>query len=262
MQSQFNLQVLMKEMRYAKELHNRGMLIVFEGCNYVGKSTLINKLIMQYPSEKFKIYKFPNRNTVSGHMINKFLKKQIDFTFKSDQIELFATNRKEQKRNILQDLNNGFNVICDRYNISGIVYPLYEQFKGVDLCYTKRELKKHMLSDNHDLYDQYRLVKTSKQLIIDNYINYILHYDIGMPNADITFLIDSDFYRNENEKYHKLDKQKLLDYFKYILDFTNNEYCFIDNQPYNIDRNIQKIYNVIKNKQTEQQEITYINIKN
>jgi dTMP kinase len=190
---------------------NRGLFIVVEGSNFAGKTTIINHLVNKYKDTNFKVYKFPNRETKTGKIIDKFLKNEYSFSSNDEQNKIFALNRFEQKENIMKDLNNGINIICDRYIYSGIVYPLYTNIKN--------------LSD-----------------ITEEHIIDIYKYDRYLPKPDIVLLITSQFSRNENERYHHLDKMIILEFYKKILEYTNSNYNLIYNKIDHLDKICESIY--------------------
>ena len=101
----------------------RGALIVFEGCDRVGKTTQIQKLADSLIKDKqqIKIFKFPDRSTVIGKLIDEFLqkKKAID-----DHVIhlLFSANRWECIDEIKKQIENGTTVLIDRYVYSGVAY--------------------------------------------------------------------------------------------------------------------------------------------
>ena len=191
----------------------RGLLIIFEGPNFVGKTTIINSYLNKFNiNNNYKIYKFPNRTTQTGLIIDDYLKKKKVFESLDQRIEIFAQNRKEQLENIMNDLNNGINVICDRYIFSGITYPLYD-------LYTEHD---NGIINLHDM--------DSKNY---NYIDFLikkwLSFDKGMPKPDMVFIINSEFNRNENERFQKYDKDKLCNIFFSLCKITNTNYEFIFN---------------------------------
>ena len=101
----------------------RGLLIAFEGIDRTGKTTQTNLLQKKlttnsYPTE---IIKFPDRTTIFGKEIDKFLKNHKKIEDKMIHL-LFSINRWELKSKIIDLLNSGKNVIMDRYSYSGIAY--------------------------------------------------------------------------------------------------------------------------------------------
>ena len=111
----------------------RGIFILLEGIDRSGKSTQ-TKLLFDYLSSqnvRAELLKFPNRNTDSGKIIDAYLSNNDydDLTIHN----LFSDNRKESKNHIIEVLNSGIHIICDRYIYSGIAYGAA---KGIplDIC--------------------------------------------------------------------------------------------------------------------------------
>lgn len=103
---------------------SRGALIVLEGVDRVGKSTLAKKLVDHLEKLNCPVThcRFPNRTTPVGQLIDQYLKsssKQID-----DHVLhlLFSANRWELSKRIRAALNEGTSVVVDRYAYSGIAY--------------------------------------------------------------------------------------------------------------------------------------------
>lgn len=96
----------------------RGALIVIEGLDRAGKSTQVSRISQ---SIQAKTIKFPERTTPVGKMIDSYLGKLSEMDDRSIHL-LFSANRWEKVSDILDSLNNGQHVICDRYAFSGIAY--------------------------------------------------------------------------------------------------------------------------------------------
>lgn len=101
----------------------RGLLIAFEGKDKCGKTTQAKLLIKNFQliNIKAEYIAFPKRDTEIGQLLDKYLKKQITFSPETAQL-LFAANRREMQKYILDTLNNNIHVILDRYYLSGLVY--------------------------------------------------------------------------------------------------------------------------------------------
>lgn len=105
----------------------RGALIVFEGCDRVGKTTQIQKLADSLNKDhRVQVFKFPDRSTVIGKLIDEFLqkKKALD-----DHVVhlLFSANRWECIEEIKKQIESGTTVLIDRYVYSGIAYSSAKQ---------------------------------------------------------------------------------------------------------------------------------------
>lgn len=96
----------------------RGALIVIEGLDRAGKSTQVARIAQSISA---KTIKFPERTTPVGKMIDSYLGKMSEMDDRAIHL-LFSANRWEKVDSILQSLQKGEHVICDRYAFSGIAY--------------------------------------------------------------------------------------------------------------------------------------------
>ena len=104
----------------------RGVLICFEGLDRSGKSTqvkLLNESLNQQKENSSTIIRFPDRTTLIGQQINAFLSGKQEISSEVMHL-LFTANRWELKTKIIETLNQGINVIIDRYSYSGIAYSV------------------------------------------------------------------------------------------------------------------------------------------
>jgi dTMP kinase len=103
----------------------RGAFIVVEGLDRSGKSTQAQRLKERLESENaqqgVKLIKFPDRTTPIGKMIDSYLRSQSDLDDRAIHL-LFSANRWELASSIVNDLNKGTTLICDRYAFSGIAF--------------------------------------------------------------------------------------------------------------------------------------------
>jgi len=225
----------------------RGVFIVFCGINGSGKTTLINNLIYRLNSEDennktsimlWKQAKCPDRSTPIGKKIDEILKGTLKVD-KHIELKFFSDNRKEVAKEILTKLNNGINVLCDRYLYCNVAYTLASQ---------TLQLKSY----NHvDLIG----------------INNIIAYDKGIIKPDCVFLVMGDYLhlRNETqEKYHISDKSfhDLLTN-NYILSFihTNSNFIIIDNKKDKLEATIIHLIERIYEIQTQFKNKPIDNIK-
>ena len=72
---------------------------------------------------------FPNRTIQTGKMISDYLKNSETKLCDEAIHLLFSTNRWEMKDYIHNKINEGVNIICDRYAYSGVAYS---HAKGLD----------------------------------------------------------------------------------------------------------------------------------
>ena len=97
----------------------RGILIAFEGCDGVGKTTHTELL-----KEKIKtstLISFPDRKTCIGKIIDSYLSQNKKLNDNVIHL-LFSANRWEQKDVIKGLLDSGVDVILDRYVYSRRAY--------------------------------------------------------------------------------------------------------------------------------------------
>eukprot|EP00835_Amoeboradix_gromovi_P001132 NODE_45_length_27728_cov_0.328387.p14 type:complete len:185 gc:universal NODE_45_length_27728_cov_0.328387:23415-22861(-) len=102
-----------------------GKLIVVEGIDRSGKSTLVTRLTTHYQCHKSG---FPNRSTDIGQLINKVLTKELEIKDKKALHLLFTANRWELQEEIKTMLMTR-DVVLDRYIYSGIAYSVAQ---GID----------------------------------------------------------------------------------------------------------------------------------
>lgn len=114
----------------------RGALIVLEGLDRVGKSTLAKKLVEHLERSRKPVahQRFPDRTTSVGKLINSFLldgDKQLD---EHTMHLLFSANRWELNKAIRKTINEGTTVIIDRYSYSGVAYSSAKRDLNLDWC--------------------------------------------------------------------------------------------------------------------------------
>lgn len=101
----------------------RGILVVFEGIDHVGKSTQLSLLERFLKSKRYPTasMSFPNRTTGVGRLLDRFLKGRSNLEPHTAHL-LFSANRWEQLEEIKRNLMSGVNVLLDRYSFSGVAY--------------------------------------------------------------------------------------------------------------------------------------------
>lgn len=120
-----------------------GKLITIEGIDGSGKGTQSQLLIekLNQLGKKVKMYSFPAyEQTFFGREVGAFLRGEfgsIDQVHPKLASVLFASDRLEQKPNLLADLNAGYYVICDRYVESNMghqaaKFPEHERVAFID----------------------------------------------------------------------------------------------------------------------------------
>ncbi|GAA5848161.1 hypothetical protein JCM8547_004427 [Rhodosporidiobolus lusitaniae] len=109
----------------AKRQKRRGAFIVFEGLDRSGKSTQVARLVdsLNARGVEAKAARFPDRTLSTGKMIDSYLSQRADLDDRAIHL-LFSANRWERANQILEDLDNGITVVCDRYAFSGIAFSV------------------------------------------------------------------------------------------------------------------------------------------
>lgn len=104
---------------------NRGLLIVLEGIDQCGKTTISKLLKNKLLSLNLKtiIQTFPDKSTLIGNVINSYLQGNTKLSPQESHL-LYSINRHEKKNFMEKKLYNNYNIICDRYIFSGIAYSL------------------------------------------------------------------------------------------------------------------------------------------
>ena len=113
----------MNDIFQMSEAKQRGVFIVFEGCDRSGKTTQVIKLVerLNKSGQAAVMRRFPDRTTSIGSVINSYLgcKKELE-----DHVVhlLFSANRWEVERDIVDTLLAGTHVFIDRYAYSGVAF--------------------------------------------------------------------------------------------------------------------------------------------
>jgi dTMP kinase len=116
----------------------RGALVVFEGADRSGKTTQTARCVTALRSAGVPVasgapWKFPDRTTAIGAMIDAYLTNNADMDDHALHL-LFSANRWEKSKDIWKALNDGETVVLDRYAFSGVAYSAA---KGMDLEWCK-----------------------------------------------------------------------------------------------------------------------------
>eukprot|EP00798_Chlamydomonas_sp_ICE-L_P011667 gene11667-34381_t len=116
----------------------RGAFIVMEGIDRCGKTTQAAKLVEHLNATvgATEMWRFPDRTTTSGIMIDSYLRSQIELDDAAVHL-LFSANRHEKRASILRALEAGTNLVVDRYSYSGIAYTSAKGVTGLDAEWCK-----------------------------------------------------------------------------------------------------------------------------
>lgn len=113
----------------------RGKLIVFEGLDKTGKTSCIEKLKVYLNADEIEhiVFAFPSKNSLTENIIAACKSGLTELHPKALHL-IFSANRWEKIATIQAYLNNGINVICDRYFYSGIAYSVGKYSLDFDWC--------------------------------------------------------------------------------------------------------------------------------
>jgi dTMP kinase len=104
----------------------RGAFILVEGVDRCGKTTQCKNLIDRFISAGIAatLMRFPDRTTSTGMIINDYLQNTATSKVIDDHaIHLaFSANRWESASTLVQHLQKGTTVVCDRYVYSGVAF--------------------------------------------------------------------------------------------------------------------------------------------
>jgi dTMP kinase len=109
----------------------RGLFVVFEGLDRSGKTTQSARLARTL-SNCIKL-NFPDRSTTVGGLINSYLQGASHIEDHAVHL-LFSANRWELNTQLTSLLDQGTNVVVDRYAYSGVSYSAA---KGLDAAWCK-----------------------------------------------------------------------------------------------------------------------------
>ncbi len=182
-----------------------GLLVVVEGVNGSGKSSIIDEVVARFEKSKkaVVVYKFPNRKGVFGRHIDRYLKGKLTITSKYDILNMFAANRAAVKESMEKDLADGNIVICDRYVFSAIAY--------------------HIPKD----------VMDSRKIRM--YCNIIGYFDKGMPVPDVVYLIEGEHIAKRQcimEIFHHVgsESQKLKNMIYRVISNYSTRFAVVSNR--------------------------------
>lgn len=139
---------------------NRGLLIVLEGIDQCGKTT-ISKLLKNKLEElnlKTIIQTFPDKSTLIGNVINSYLQGNTKLSPQESHL-LYSLNRHEKKSFMEEKLYNNYNIICDRYIFSGIAYSLAN---GLDYDFSSNT-EQYLIKPDLIFYFDISITETNKR---------------------------------------------------------------------------------------------------
>lgn len=102
----------------------KGKLIVIEGIDGVGKNTQAQLLRDYIIKEKGQcgFFSFPRYETETGKKVGAYLRGELGELTLMERARLYADDRKAARQEINDYLDNGIDVVCDRYVVSNLIY--------------------------------------------------------------------------------------------------------------------------------------------
>lgn len=116
----------------------RGALIVFEGCDRVGKSMQAKILVerIRATGARADLIAFPDRSSDLGQFIDRYLKKEVEMEPMEAHL-VFAANRHGLMGVMKEKLLAGVHLVVDRYCYSGIAYTLAKEAEKITIEWAK-----------------------------------------------------------------------------------------------------------------------------
>lgn len=176
----------------------KGKLIIVEGPDFAGKSTCINSAIFDnsdFNTENLVISREPgsyfnDENYFICNEIRSTLLKEK--TSIKNEALLFAASRYFHTLSIIDKLNKGFNVLCDRYFISSLCYQ--GLVLGSKKIYDYNKLALNLLKD----YEVHNII-------------FLLSYDTynkrrSYRKADAMEQVSEEVIKKRLDKFSNIDK--------------------------------------------------------
>jgi thymidylate kinase len=127
-----------------------GKLIVIEGADHIGKSSIIKNVegyLKEIEKKSVKVMKFPNPE---NSYIQDYLNGDLDMT-PEEVSKIFADDRRDSAHEIFMNLDKYDYVILDRYVLSNLLYQcgsIYQKTKSAFLMF---DLITTMIAYEYDL---------------------------------------------------------------------------------------------------------------
>lgn len=214
-----------------------GKLIVIEGGDGLGKSTQYNLLKNYLLSLDYEIiyFDFPNKTgTPIGNLIGNFLSSKYGAVSPEFLSLAFAIDRFVSKEKILEALNDGKIVLCDRFVLSNIAFQISKLEKSED----KQELEKLL---NWLEYETFCLPKPDIEIVITAPDE---HYSRGhhlVRSEDVT----RSYVTDKDADIHEKDSSLQLNVNSYFRNLSSSSNRVLINA-YNEDGNRLKVEQVHK----------------
>jgi len=205
-----------------------GKLIVLEGADGVGKTTqaLALKNMMEFYGLPVKMYKFPDLDDelVTAPAIKRFLDKPY-VEANHAMFNIFSANRYERRGVIVDDLDDGMNVICDRYTHSGLAYHTANMIQNYIESIDEEDdmfpmLLGEFLLDECDRSPEH----VEMREILRQQMQWCMAVDRNMPTPDVVVRLSGEMRKEPTSAYD--EDHKFQEYVNYAYDlfaahFTN-----------------------------------------
>ena len=112
--------------------------ITFEGGEGCGKTTLIEKLVVDLEKRGIKTFKTrePGGSKISEEIRNVILNKEnTEMDYRTEALLYASSRRQHLVEIVLPAIEKGYLVICDRYLDSSLAYQGYARGLGIDEVY-------------------------------------------------------------------------------------------------------------------------------
>lgn len=124
----------------------KGKLIVVEGVDGVGKNTQ-SKLLVQTIAAfaPVRFFSFPQYTSPTGMKVADYLNGRTPNLSRMDIAKLYADDRLAAKAEIIECLEKGIHVVCDRYVMSNIAFQSSWYLSRENAGETEAELAQNMI---------------------------------------------------------------------------------------------------------------------
>jgi dTMP kinase len=213
----------------------KGKFIIVEGSDFSGKSTFIesfkksldNKDEYLFTREPGNLLNTKNANDCEN-IRKRLLNEELSLNL---QTELFSQSRNLHTKDIVNELNKGLNVICDRYILSSFAYQAY----AGDLGY----------------YDVFKSNIDSLKMLKDNNIDvHVLVFKIDKENYNKrkklrNDLVGLDVIEKKDESFFN----KVSSFFNedVFIDYIPNEIVNMNIHTIDANKSIEEVFNQGKN---------------
>ena len=196
---------------------DKGKFIVLEGIDGCGKSTqadlLYHYLMEKYPQKRFELHREATDGPVGKLLREEYLsgkrncpEEMINLLYLADRYEhIFGED------GILNKLNDGVNIICDRFYYSSFVYDTYMNYPTFD----------NTIDVNDEWNDAFKCILDRNAMFLDTIVPDIIVW-IDTPAGIACDRIMSN--RNDKSIYESMGKLSTMQnvYEKVIHLFTND----------------------------------------